>query len=271
MQPSEPTVSIITAVRNGLPFVEETIESVLSQTYPAIEYIVVDGGSTDGTLDVVRRNGARIAHWISEPDRGISDAFNKGLRLASGDYLMFLNADDWLASPDAITLLVEAARARNCPQVIYGDCDLYDRDTRSFLYRASIPYERAALLGGAALPHPGLLTHRDYFNLHGEFDESFRIAMDYEFFLRGVPQTGAHHVPGLVTNVRGGGISTRDENRVVNEIIAALKKNGYIRSTWAECRMRGYYLSRSFARSLLGTLGLYEAFSRIRNQRQNKS
>lgn len=239
-----------------MPFLEKTIESVLEQTYQPIEHIVIDGGSTDGTVDLIRKHESRIAKWLSEPDRGIADAFNKGLRLATGDYVMFLNADDWLADPEAIARLVAAAREREWPLVIYGDCDLYDRDHDHFLYRASIPYDRAALLRGAALPHPGLLTHRDYFVRHGEFDETFRIAMDYELFLRGVPQTGAQHVPVLVTNVRGGGLSTRDRGLALEEIFRALRKNGYLRSGLAEMRLRGYYFVRYAARRILETLGL---------------
>ena len=252
----DPLITIVTAVRNGMPFVAKTLESVLAQTYPKIEYIVIDGGSSDGTLEVVRKNESRLAKWLSEPDRGIADAFNKGLRLAAGDYLMFLNSDDWLADRDAVARLVESAREHDWPQVIYGDCDLYDRTDGRFLYRASLPYDRAALLRGSALPHPGALTHRDYFARHGEFDESFRIAMDYELFLRGVPEHGACHAPVLVTNVRAGGLSTRDRRLVLEETFRALRKNGYLRPGLAEMRLRGYYFARYAARRALEVLGL---------------
>ena len=252
----DPSVSIVTAVRNGMPFVADTIASVLAQSYRKIEYIVVDGQSTDGTLEVIRRSESRLAKWLSEPDGGIANAFNKGLRLSTGDYLMFLNSDDWLADRDAITRLVEAARARDWPHVIYGDCDLYDRRDGRLLYRASIPYSRGALLRGAALPHPGLLTSRAYFARYGEFDESFRIAMDLELFLRGVPRLGADHVPVLVTNIRSGGLSTRDRRLAVEETFRALDKNGHLRSELAKMRLRGYYFARYLARRALESLGL---------------
>jgi glycosyltransferase involved in cell wall biosynthesis len=250
-------VSIVTAVRNGRAFIADTLKSVATQTYPNCEHIVVDGASTDGTPDIVRPYEARLSHWISEPDRGIADAFNKGLRLATGDYIMFLNADDWLADADALARLVAAARERGWPQVIYGDCDVFDRYGSYFLYRASIPYDRAALLRGATLPHPGLLTHRDYFARHGAFDESFRIAMDFEMFLRGVPEGGAVHVPVLVTNIRSGGLSTRDRALAVEEIIRALKKNSRITTRFGELVLRLRYSGRYVARRLLEAVGLY--------------
>ena len=244
---SDPLVSIITVVRNGMPFIAKTIESVLSQTYPEIEYIVIDGGSTDGTLDCIRRHEAAIGQWISEPDQGIADAFNKGLRRSSGAYRMFLNADDWLADPDAVARLISAARDRNWPQVIYGDCDLYDRDGGRVLSRTCIRYSRSEFLRGVTLPHPGLLTHSDYFTRYGEFDTSFRIAMDFEFFVRGVPDSGAHRASVLVTNVRTGGASTRDRGLVIEEIVRALRKNGRL-SKLAEIRLRAYYSARRAAR-----------------------
>lgn len=249
-------VSIVTAVHNSRAFIADTLESVAAQIYPNREHILVDGGSTDGTLEIIRAHEAGLSRWISEPDRGIANAFNKGLRLATGDYIMFLNADDWLADPDSLARLVGAARALGWPQVIYGDCDLYDRDSGKFLYRASIPYNRAAVLRGATLPHPGLLTHRDYFACYGEFDESFQIAMDFEMFLRGVPNIGAVHVPLLVTNVRSGGLSTRDRPLVLEEIIRALRKNGRLSPGLAEMRLRGYYFARIAVRRIVETLGL---------------
>ena len=130
-----PLVSIITAVRNGMPFLADNLESVASQTYPAIEHWLIDGGSTDGTLHVIRTWQTSLTGWVSEPDCGIADAFNKGLARARGEYIMFLNADDALAAPSAISALITAARASNWPDVLYGDCDLVDRQTGKFLYR----------------------------------------------------------------------------------------------------------------------------------------
>jgi glycosyltransferase len=257
---SPPLVSIVTAVRNGMPWVAETIASVLAQDYPRIEYWIVDGVSTDGTLDLVRRHAGRLAGWSSEPDAGIAEAFNKGLARAQGDYLMFLNADDALASPSAISALVDEAGRAGWPEVIYGDCDLIDRESGATLYRHAVEYDRARFLRSGTLPHPGMLMHRRYFERYGRFDPSFRIAMDYELQLRGVPQTGARRAPVLVTRVRTGGESTLRPMRAVDENLRALRKTGHLRSPLEEAAWRVYYRARFAARRVLQRVGLHQRY-----------
>jgi glycosyltransferase involved in cell wall biosynthesis len=261
-----PVVSVVTVVRNGLPLVEHTIESVLAQDYPALEYWIVDGGSTDGTVKLIRRHAARLAGWTSEPDSGIADAFNKGLERAQGDYIMFLNADDALASPSALSSLVEAARRSGWPDVIYGDCDLIDRTSGAFLYRHAVDYDRRRFLRCGTLPHPGMLTHRRYFERFGRFDSSYRIAMDYELQLRGVPDTGAVRAPVLVTQVRAGGLSATDRPLALEENLRALRKHGYLRAPFAEARLRAYFRLRSGARRVLEAVGLHRHFERARRR-----
>lgn len=265
-----PKISIITIVRNGMPFVSGTIESVIGQHYDRLEYIVIDGGSTDGTLDVIRSQGDRISKWISEPDRGIADAFNKGLALATGDYIQFLNADDALAGPDAVSGMAEKMIESGFPELIYGDCDVLDRDSGKILYRASIGFSPEGLKQGKILPHPSLFAHRSYFERFGEFDTGFRIAMDYEWMLRGAAKVRVVHAPILVTNVRNGGISTVNQARVVNEIIAALKKNHCFGSVLDEWKLRGYFKARAWARKFLEGIGLYRVFFNLRNRPQRR-
>ena len=272
IQPASlPSISVVTVVRNGAEFVGQTIESVLMQRYADVEYIVIDGGSTDGTVEIIKAHEAGIAKWISEKDNGIAEAFNKGVSFSTGDYILVLNADDALANPDVLKTIAGSIVANDSPVLLYGDCDVLDRRTGQVLYRASIDVTRRKLLLGTIIPHPSLFAHRSYFQKYGRFDPGFRIAMDYEWMLRGGLRERIVHVPLLVTNVRNGGISTRDHKRVVEEIIAALKKNGYISSKWAELRMRGYFLSRSFAKSILGGMGLYKAFSHFRNRQQGRT
>lgn len=261
-----PVVSVITAVRNGLPWIEDTIASVLAQDYAAFEYWIVDGASTDGTVERIRDHAARLAGWTSEPDAGIADAFNKGLARATGDYILFLNADDALAAPGALTSLVDAARRANWPDIIYGDCDLVDRESGATLYRHAVAYDRRRFLRCGTLPHPGMLTHRRYFERFGNFDRSYRIAMDYELQLRGVPQAGAVHAPLLVTRVRTGGISAVDRALAFEENLRALRQHGYLGSAFAEARLRGYFGMRAAARRALGVLGLHGPFERVRRR-----
>lgn len=244
-------ISIITVVRNGVPFISETIESVLEQTYKNIEYIVIDGLSNDGTLDIVRAHETSISFWMSERDAGIADAFNKGLRQASGEYIMFLNADDKLAGKDVITEMVSAIHANNFPTLIYGDIFVIDRDTSSMKRRVSIDFSEHALLKGRMFPHPSLLANRRYFDLYGNFDTSFSITMDYEWLLRGAIKETVVHIPVLATYFREGGVSTTNDQRVKDELILALKKNGYISSWLDELKLRIYFYLRLIAKVIL--------------------
>ena len=263
-------ISIITIVRNGMPFVEQTIKSVLVQTYKNIEYIVIDGASTDGTQAMIESHiidGASIV-YRSESDAGIADAFNKGLSLATGDYLLFLNADDMLIGSEIISKVAENIMRENCPVIMYGDCEVVERETSNFLYRATIKFSKKAFLRGKILPHPSTFTSNKYFEKYGEFDKNFKIAMDYEFFLRGVIKESIVHSPLLITRVRDGGISTRNQDKVVSEIILALKKNGYMNSLFDLNKLRAYYLIRRKSKKMLQFLAVYDLLNGIRNKLQ---
>lgn len=242
-------VSIITIARNSRDFVEETIESVISQDYPHIEYIVVDGASTDGTVDIIRKYESRASKFISEPDDGIADAFNKGFRSSTGEYILFLNSDDRLASPSVIKRMVDAIVSTGGPELIYGDCDMVDRQSGQRLYKASIEFLPAAFKRGRTLPHPSLFTSRAYFDRYGMFDTQFRIAMDYELLLRGALQSRVVRVPIVVTEVRTGGISTRSPV-VISEIVRALRKNRIIRTPIGAVALLSYFRFRAMLRGV---------------------
>lgn len=248
-------VSIVTVCRNSEKFLEETIQSVLSQDYDCIEYIVIDGGSTDGTVDIIQRYDSNIDHWVSEPDRGISDAFNKGVASSSGEYILFLNSDDRLHASDVISKIISHIVCCDYPMAIYGDCNVLSRNTGKLRYRAIIEYKPSTFLKGRTLPHPSLFLHRSYFDRYGLFDEAFTIAMDYELLLRGIPHERVVHVPCLVTDVRDGGCSTKDYSQAVEEIILALKKNRYVHSIADELGLRLYYGLRGVVRRFIGNYG----------------
>lgn len=264
-----PKISVITIVRNGQQFIEQTITSVLEQSYKNIEYIVIDGDSNDGTVEIIKSYESRITKWVSEQDEGIADAFNKGLSHASGDYVLFLNSDDALANSEVLAVVAQEIIENNFPILIYGDCDVLDRDSDRVLYRASIQLSHKGLTRGQMLPQPSLFSHRSYFERYGVFDNDFKIAMDYEWLLRGGLKEKIVHMPMLVTCIRDGGISTLDQARVVDEIISALKKNNYISSKLVEFKMRGYYFCRAIAKSILYRMSLYKAFSLLRNRLAN--
>ena len=128
----QPTFSIITITYNAVRLVEQTLLNVLSQSYPNIEYIVIDGGSTDGTVDIIRRYESGLAYWVSEPDKGIYDAMNKGLQKATGDYVSFINAGDTLCSSDTVQSVVSKLQKRKAlPDIIYGETNIVDEERRS--------------------------------------------------------------------------------------------------------------------------------------------
>jgi len=154
-------VTIITVAFNSASTIGDTLASVASQTHPDIEHLVIDGNSTDATMDIVRRHGARVAKALSEPDRGIYDAMNKGLAMATGDLVGFLNADDVLNGPGAVAALVEAASPGR--DMVYADLVYVRADDLGRVVRhwRSGPFRRAALRLGWMPPHPTFYVRRD--------------------------------------------------------------------------------------------------------------
>lgn len=266
---SDLRISIITITRNSEEFINYTINSVVSQTYPNIEYIIIDGNSSDNTVEIIKSHEAKIAKWISEPDKGIADAFNKGLARATGDYLMFLNSDDALAGPDIIQKIVDAIKENNSPELIYGDYDILNRSSGELLYHGSVNFNPSKIRFGQVLPQPALFVHKSYFSKYGNFDLNFKIAMDYEWLLRGILKERVVHLNWLVTLIRDGGVSTVDQRKVIREIMAALKKNKYFFSAADEFATRSYFFSRYFSKKLLTTIGLYNLFSNFRKRLKN--
>jgi len=178
-------ISIITVCFNSADTIEDTIQSVLGQDHPNLEYIIVDGGSTDGTLDVLTRYRGRIAQCISEPDEGIYDAMNKGVRAAEGELVGFLNADDMYADDRVISEVVAAAEAGEFDGV-YGDLLYVRRDDASKVVRywKAGEYLPGAFRHGWVPPHPTFFCRRRLFEEFGYFDAMYRIAGDFELMLR---------------------------------------------------------------------------------------
>jgi len=202
---SGPLVTIITVVLNRAASVGRTIESVHRQTYAPIEHIVIDGGSTDGTLEVVRRYAHRLAYWSSAPDRGISDAFNKGLAAAGGDFIGLVNADDWLA-PDQIERAV-AALQRTGADFVFGDLVYHDPSGRPVHRIKGDPdYARSIRRGMPAVNHPTMLVRRSVYEAVGGFELHYRYSMDYDWLLR-AHRAGVRglYEPGLTGHMSLGG------------------------------------------------------------------
>lgn len=170
--------SIITVVRNGRETLERTFQSVVSQTYSNYEYIVIDGGSADGTQGLIQQYEGKIAHWISEPDRGIYDAMNKGMAAATGDYLWFLNSGDAIHSTDTLELLARQATDR--PEIIYGDYVLYYAETGKQKYLKAPLLSWKGLSNGMIVSHQAVLCRRDRCV---PYDLRYRVVSDLDWLI----------------------------------------------------------------------------------------
>lgn len=198
---ARPLVSIITIVFNGAAYLEDTILSVLALQDDHIEYIIVDGGSTDGTLDIIRRYEDRIDYWRSEPDQGIADAFNQGLALTRGDWIGFINADDWYEET-AIRCLRGAMTGAD---IVTGTLRCHYAD-----HVLKLPARCRWLRAGMFINHPCCFVSTKVYLEVGGFDTSFRLAMDYDFLVRA--SVAGFHLRGLpdtLANMRMIGISYR--------------------------------------------------------------
>jgi len=178
-----PRVSIVTACYNAAATLERTIQAVLAQTWLDLEFIVIDGGSTDGTLDIIRKYQDRIAFWRSEPDGGIADAFNKGVAGATGTYIGFVNADDW-PEPDNAALAVEILQAHPEAAFAYGDVTIHRQGVAVYRHTGSADYKQGFGLSMGRLNHPTLICRREMFVRIGPFDTRYRIAMDFDWLAR---------------------------------------------------------------------------------------
>jgi glycosyltransferase involved in cell wall biosynthesis len=199
-----PLVTVITAVMNGAGTVKGCIESVLRQDYPNIEHIVLDGGSTDGTVDVLRRYDDRIALWRSEPDRGIYDAWNKGLVEARGEWICFLGADDEFL-PGAVRAYM--ALAANNPQAEYLSSKVKVLHASGYARILGSPWTWRKFSKAMCTLHVGSMHRRSLFDSLGRYDTSYRIVADYEFLLRARDRLNTAYMPVITSMMRAGGMS----------------------------------------------------------------
>lgn len=213
-------ISLITVTWNSAATVADTLRSVNDQTHPAVEHIVIDGGSTDATLAIVRAEGKRVATLVSEPDRGIYDAMNKGLRLASGDVVGLINSDDFYASDDVLATVSAAFEDPNI-DAVYGDlCYVRQNDpSRIVRYWRSSPFEPGSFARGWAPPHPTLYVRRQLYEKFGAFDLSYSLAADVELMARffEVHRIRARHVPKVFVTMRLGGATNKSVANVIRQ------------------------------------------------------
>ncbi|MHB8066508.1 MAG: glycosyltransferase family 2 protein [Desulfobaccales bacterium] len=230
-------ISIITICLNAANYIEKTIQSVLSQTYPHIEYIIIDGGSSDDTVEIIRKYASNLAYWHSQPDRGLAHAFNLGLAVARGDWLIYLHADDFFLESGVVEKMVPHLVAHPDMDVVFGQTIIMtNQEEPRPLPLVKIygwPWRWEKFCKSDIIPHPSSFTNRRYFKRVGDFDESFKIAMDYEHFLRAGKNLQAHFVPMTVSGMRDEGTSRKSIIRTLREIRRAQEKNQALPWAWS--------------------------------------
>lgn len=232
MTQGSPLITVITVVFNGAATLEHTIRSVIEQTYDSVEHIIIDGGSTDATLDILRKYDDKVDYWVSEKDAGIYDAMNKGIALARGDYIGMLNADDFFANPTALEKIVTRLKASNV-DAVFSCLDIVDpANLDRVLRKYRISSLSSFMLRIGVMPaHPTFYCRKSCYDKAGLYRTDYRIAADFEMLVRLLLK---HHITWefideTTVKMRSGGLSSSGikSNWVVNrEIVRACTENG---------------------------------------------
>ncbi|MDY0238201.1 MAG: glycosyltransferase family 2 protein [Campylobacterales bacterium] len=209
----KPLISIVTVVYNGEEHLEGTIQSVINQTYDNVEYIIVDGGSTDGTLEIIKKYEDRIDYWLSEKDAGIYDAMNKGVKLCSGEVIGLINADDWYEL-DAVREISKAYTHSDKKTIFHAYLNIIQEDKETYIVYP--PQDLFILKKGMILSHPTVFVPKEIYKRHGLFSTKYKIASDWDLMLRlYLAGVNFHEIKSLVANFRIGGASfVIDKNSV---------------------------------------------------------
>ncbi len=230
--PGGPKISVITVCFNSAATIGDAIESVAHQSWSHVEHIVIDGASTDMTLSVIGPYRSRLAHVVSEPDRGIYDAMNKGLALASGDVICFLNADDLYAHQHVLTDVIQLME-RHKLDALFGDVVFFRSAAPEKIVRRyrSHHFHPAGIASGWMPAHPALFVRKAVFERVGGFRDNYRIAGDFEFVARAFGKGDLHYqyLPEVLVKMRLGGVSTagwRSRLLLNKEVLRACRENG---------------------------------------------
>jgi glycosyltransferase involved in cell wall biosynthesis len=209
-------ISVITVCRNAETTINACISSVINQTYNNVEYIIIDGASTDNTLAIIKKHESHVAVIVSEPDKGIYDAINKGIGLATGDIIGVLNADDFFSGPDVLYSIAAAFKA-NMADVIYGDLDYVDKKGNVVRKWRSGKYKHGKFNRGWMPPHPTFYCRKELFEKFGNYSLVFGTAADYELMARFIhlKQVPVYYLEMVLVKMTAGGVSNSSyKNRI---------------------------------------------------------
>lgn len=202
MSATYPKVTIVTPSYNQGEFLERTIQSVLTQDYPNLEYIIIDGGSTDGSIDIIRKYSERLAYWTSAPDKGQSDAVNKGWRHSTGEILGWLNSDD-IYQPGSITAVVEFFATHPDVDMAYGDCGVIDETGRVIGQSEPAAFDLNDLINYKDfIPQPSTFFKRHVLDSVGYLDPDLHYSMDYDLWIRIGKHFQVRYCPKLLASIR---------------------------------------------------------------------
>ena len=226
-------ISIITVVWNNVKTIKDTIDSVLSQTYKNIEYIVIDGGSTDGTLSLLESRRDQLSALVSEPDEGIYDAMNKGIKLAKGDVIGFLNSDDFYLNDKVISKVASEFERDIFLDASYANLIYVDQTNTSKIIRyfKTGEFKQGLFLKGWCPAHPTFFVRKSVYERNGNFDLNYHFASDVELMMRflEIHKIKSLYIPEVMVKMRMGGVSNRNLKNIWlanKEIINSFHKNG---------------------------------------------
>jgi glycosyltransferase involved in cell wall biosynthesis len=269
-------ISIITVNLNNREGLRRTISSVVSQTYPHIEYLIIDGGSIDKSVELIEEHETNISHWISEPDLGIYHAMNKGIAAASGEYCLFLNSGDWLITPEVIKLVVRACVSED---ILIGGCRFSQHNAIIHTFQPSEAITLASFYR-QTIPHQSTFIRRSLFETYGPYREDLKLHGDYEFWIRTLIQNNCttRPLPIVVTDYNTEGLSGLERNHqlsqqetelVLEEAVPARILADY--QTWdlERTSMKAYYWAKSkpwIHRSFTAIFKLAQLFNHFRKK-----
>jgi len=244
---NKPLVSIVTPSYNQQTYLEDTILSVISQDYPALEYYIVDGGSTDGSVEIIKKYADKLTGWVSEPDQGQTDAINKGFARSQGEIMAWLNSDD-IYHPGAVRSAVDFFLKNPNVGMVYGDTDLIDGNgSKVGKFNAKQTNFQILMRGGVYIPQPAAFWRRDLWNQSGPLDPDFYFAMDYDLWVRFSKFSSLQYIPKVWASFRihGEGKTSLSDDRCWPEMRKVNQREGG--------KLISVFMGKYFLRMLLGS------------------